>query len=122
MRLRITSFQRRLYLISAIILLAGLGSAAVIYLTAENDPDNALIRDYENSKRYIHSLELYGGKMNVLVDQFRRWLDSFWHGRALAFTVAGITLFSAFAVGFVAYRSPSTDSDVLDTRGIDRLD
>ncbi len=106
MRFETTSLQGRLYIICAVILVIGLGSATAIYLTAADESNNALIQDFENSKRYIHSLEVYGGKMNVLIDQFRRWLDSFWHGKALAFTVAGITFLTAFVVGFVAYKLP----------------
>jgi hypothetical protein len=74
MKWNITNLQTRLYLIGAMILLVGLSSASVIYLTAENALDSPLIQDFENSKRYIHDLELYGGKLNVLADEFFRCL------------------------------------------------
>jgi len=69
MKWTITNRQTLLYLISAVILLVGLVSAVMIYLTAETDSDNVL--NFENSKMFIHDLELYGGKANVLADEFR---------------------------------------------------
>ncbi len=100
MKWKITNQQTHLYLISAIILLVGLGSAILIYLTAENDSDSVL--GYEDSKMYIHDLELYGGKANVLASEFMRWFVGLWHGKSLAFTVACITIFISFGFFFVA--------------------
>ena len=45
MKWKITNLQTSLYLITAIILLVGLGSAILIYLTAENDSDSGLVYD-----------------------------------------------------------------------------
>jgi hypothetical protein len=73
--------RQRLFLIAAILLLAGLGSSLAVYLTAEDD--TGVILGYEgeggyvypvspgDSKTYVHDLELYGGKANVLADSFR---------------------------------------------------
>jgi hypothetical protein len=105
MKWKSTTLHTRRYLITAIILLVGLGSAILIYLTSENASDSVL--DYENSKMYIHDLELYGGKVNVLADEFRRWFVGLWHGESLAFTVAGITIVIAFGFFFVAYHLPA---------------
>ena len=105
MKGKITNLQTRLYLITAIILLVGLGSAILIYLIAENDSDSVL--GYEDSKKYIHDLELYGGKANVLANEFMRWFAGLWHGKSLAFTVACITIFISFGVFFVANHLPS---------------
>ncbi len=99
-----TNLQTRLKLIAAIILLVGLGSAALIYLTAENDSENIL--DNEDSKIYIHDLELYGGKANVLANEFKLWFEKLWHGKQLAFTVACITIFISF--GFIFFSSHLT--------------
>jgi hypothetical protein len=108
--LKTTNLQTRLYLISAIILLVGLGSAILIYLAAENEPDNVL--DYENSKMYRHDLEVFGGKANVLMSDFRSWFVGLWHGKSLAFTVAGIAIFISFWFFFVAYHlNPDLKSD-----------
>ncbi len=68
--------------ISVIILLVGLGSAILIYRTAENVPVGVLGYEGEDggaypvmpddSKKYLRDMELYGGKANVLMDQSRR--------------------------------------------------
>ena len=106
MRLDTTNPQMRLYLISAIVLFVGLTSAALIYVTAASPPDSDLIQDFRNSKSYIHDLELYGGKLNVLSDQFRRWFESLWEGKSLAFMIAGISIIIAFCCSLVACRLP----------------
>jgi hypothetical protein len=108
MKWKIKDLQTRLYLTAVIILLAGLGSAIFIHLTAENVPDNNLVYQFESSKAYRHDLELGGGKMNVLADEFLRWFDSLWHGKPLASTVACITIIISFGFFFVAYHSPPT--------------
>ena len=109
--------QTCLKLISAIILLVGLGSAVLVYQTAETDLSSVLgyeiiggsiypIRP-EDSKMYRHDLELYGGKAAVLADEFRRWFIGLWHGKSLAFIVAGISIFISLGTFFVANRLPS---------------
>jgi hypothetical protein len=105
MKWKITNLRRDLYLIATIILLVGLGSAALIYLTAENDSDSGLI--YDGSKMYKHDLELYGGKANMLADEFRQWFVGLWHGKSLAFTVACIAIFVSFGFFFVTSHLPS---------------
>ena len=113
MKWKITNLQKHLYLITAIILLTGMCGAILIYLTAENDSDSVL--GYENSKRYIHDLELYGGKANVLANEFERWFVGLWHGKSLAFTVACITIFVSFGCFFAAKHLPShSKSDARD--------
>ena len=96
--------RKRLVLLSAIILLVGLSSAGLIYLTAGNGPDSG--PDFENSKIYLHDLELYGGKANVLANEFRNWFAGLWQGKSLAYTVVSITLVMAFGFFFVARHSP----------------
>lgn len=56
---------------------------------------------------YKHDLELYGGKLNVLADQFMRWFAGLWHGRSLAFTVACITVVISLVFFFVAHNLTS---------------
>jgi hypothetical protein len=117
MKWKTTNLQTRLYLISAIILLVGLSSSIWIYLTAEDDSKrvlgyeivggNAYLITPDNSKKYVHDLELYGGKANVLADEFMRWFIGLWHGKSLAFTVAFITIFISLGFFFVARTSPS---------------
>jgi hypothetical protein len=99
MREIMTTLLTRRYLITAGILLVGLGSAGLIYLTAENPPDDALY-EWEHSKMYRHGLELYGGKMNVLANEFGHWFSGLWHGTSLAKTVSCITLVISFVFFF----------------------
>jgi len=116
MKREIIDLRERLILISALILLVGLGSAILIYQTAENDSDSVLgyeiiggtaypIRP-EDSRTYRRNLELYGGKAALLADDLNRWLVGLWHGKSLAFTVAGICIFISLVIFFVANRLP----------------
>src|SRR5439155_12987639 len=84
--------QTRLRLVAALILVIGLGGAAFIYLTADKDSDSSLASGFENSKKYHHDLELYGGEMTVLTDDLSRWFGGLWQGESLAYTVACITV------------------------------
>jgi hypothetical protein len=104
--------KTRLNIIGIVILVIGLGSAVWIYVAAENAASSAVGYDIidgkaypvspENSKRYLHDLELYGGKMAVLSDEFNRWFDSLWQGTTLAYTVACLTVLIAAGFFFVA--------------------
>jgi len=117
------SLQKRLYLITAIVLLVGLGSAILIYLTAEDASEEMLIYEFEHSKLYRHNLELYGGKMNVLASEFINWFEGLWHGKSLALTVTCITAVISFGFLFVAYHLPSdTDSAARDKDDRDSTD
>jgi hypothetical protein len=101
MKWKIADQRTGLYFIGVMILLVGLGSAAFIYQAAMNDSSSAsgyeVVGGFiypsggENSKKYMHDLELYGGKSAVLADEFMRWFAGLWHGTSLAFTVACIT-------------------------------
>jgi hypothetical protein len=117
MKWKIANQRTGLCLIGAIMLLVGLGSAVFIYRAATNDSSSA--SGYEviggfiypssgvNSKKYMHDLELYGGKAAVLTDEFTRWFAGLWHGTSLAFTVACITIIISLGVFLVAAYLPS---------------
>jgi len=98
MKWKVINSPTRSYLITAIILLVGLGSSVAIYLTAENVAESGPVNEFENSKKYMHDLELYGGKANVLANELTNWFTGLWHGESLAFTVACITV--VIALGF----------------------
>jgi hypothetical protein len=108
-------------LLSIVILLAGLISATWIYQTADNNPKNVLGYDEgngsvypirpEDSKKYLRDLELYGGKANVLVTEFRLWFVGLWHGKSLAFTLAFITILISLAFYCLAHYRPSNSRD-----------
>ncbi len=115
MKGKIPDFQTCLNLISALILLVGLGSAVWIYQTAENVPYGALgyVNEGgtlypvmpEDSKQYQRGLELYGGTANVLVDEFRRWFVGLWQGKSLAFIIAGAAIMISFGFYYAANHS-----------------
>ena len=96
------------------ILVLGFAAAVVIYLTARPPADNPLGYDPLDTKKYLHDLELYGGKANVIAAQFRDWFDSLWHGKQLAFTVAVLAVIAAGAYKFFATPLP-LDPDASDT-------
>jgi hypothetical protein len=102
--MNIANQRTRYQLVTILMLLAGLGSAAVIYLTAGSPDESSMVSDFEGSKRYVHDLELYGGKANVIADKFARWFDGLWHGQSLAFTVAFLTVVIAVGYFLVASR------------------
>jgi hypothetical protein len=113
---KIVKLQKYLYVTSAIILLVGLSSAAMIYRAAMNDPINesgyevlggfVYSTTAENSKKYTHDLQLYGGNAAVLADEFMHWLAGLWHGKSLAVTVACITILLSLVFFLVAYKLP----------------
>ena len=116
MKREITDLRESLILIGAIIMLVGLGSAILIYQSSGDDSDSVLgyeiidgsaypIRP-EDSRTYRRDLGLYGGTAALVVDDFSRWFAGLWHGRSLAFTVAGISIFISFVFFFAANRLP----------------
>ncbi len=117
MRWKITDPQAFLNLIGFIVLLVGLGSAALIYRTAGNEPTDVLGYEIidgkaypiapEDSKIYLHNLELFGGKASVLADEFRRWFVGLWRGKSLAYTVACITILISLVVFYFANHLPA---------------
>jgi len=133
MKWKISDLNTGLKIISVIVLVVGLGSAFLIYRTAGNVPNSIL--GYEegdgvvypvmpdDSKKYLRDLELYGGKANVLMDEYRRWFVGLWHGESLAFTVACITIFISFGVFYVANHLPSRlESDIRSEKDRDKTD
>lgn len=117
MRWKIKNLHAFLTLISAIVLLVGLGGAIYIYQTAEDDLSGVLGYEIvdgsmypimpQDSKMYRHDLELYGGKAAVFADEFSRWIAGLWHGKSLAYTIAFITIIISFGFFFAANHMPS---------------
>jgi hypothetical protein len=93
---------RRCCLVTACILLVGLGAAVAIYLTAAEIPDNPFA-DYEQSKRFSYEVQRMGGKMALVANDASAWFDALWQGRQLAWTVACITL--VIALGYYVVTS-----------------
>ncbi len=101
-----------LQIISIAVLIAGLGSALVIYARApigspgvlgyEEGDGTVYPVNPDDSKVYERSMELYGGKANLLADQLRRWFAGLWHGTALALIVACASVLASFCFFFAA--------------------
>ena len=96
---------RRLRFVGAVILVLGLASAIWIYLAAAPATGDALGYNPEESKQYLRTMELYGGKANVLAAELRQWFEGLWHGRRLAYTVACATVLLAGVFWFAAAAS-----------------
>ena len=79
--------------------MVGLGGALAIYLTTGSAPDDPLGR--QESRQYLRTMELYGGKANILAAELLDWFQSLWHGRRLAATVACATVLAATAIWLV---------------------
>lgn len=94
----------RIRQITAGILAAGLGAAAIVYLRAAPKGPNPLGYEPEDTKKYLRDLELYGGKANVLATEFMKTWDGLWRGRNLAFTLAALTLILAALFWILAHR------------------
>jgi len=108
--------------VAAAILLAGLATALLVYFAAAPVNDVPGERP-EDSKRYLRQMEVYGGQANVLASEIREWLEGLWQGRALAFTVAFLSLLLA-GLAFVALTPlpPRVDSPRARHEGEDHPD
>lgn len=105
------------------VMLVGLGSAIFIYWTAGENSRNILGYEAdggsvypimpEDSKKYMRDLELYGGKAAVLTEEFKHWFAGLWHGKSLAWVVAGTTILVSFGFFYAAnQKSPQVQSDI----------
>jgi len=111
--------KARLYLACLIVLAVGLCSAAILYALAEDSPEGG--QDYivvngvsypmaqQTTKRYVRTLEQFGGKASVLFDEFDRWFASLWRGRNLALTVACLSTAAAAALFLFARWLPDRE-------------
>jgi len=105
----------RLKRLTIAILAIGFGSAVVIFIAATAPADNPLGYEPLQTKKYLHDLELYGGKANVLATEFREWFAGLWHGTNLAYTVAVATLLLVWIVRF--FLTPLPEEPALEEDG-----
>jgi len=112
--------KTRLNLAAAFILLSGLTGSAIIYLNALGFSDTPPEYEFEGTKQYVHDLELYGGKANVLATEFGKWFNGLWHGKSLAFTLAIITILISLGLFLVAHHVPPAESGSDNRNGIKR--
>jgi hypothetical protein len=109
------SQRTRFFLAAAIVLVAGLSSAAAIYLVADDEPestsyvivgDAAYPVDPTRTKTYVRQLERFGGKAAVLFDELNRWFAALWQGKALGITVAWLSIAAAALICLIGSRTP----------------
>ncbi len=93
---------RKINQITVLLLLFGFGSALVIYLTADPVTADPLLADPRAMKKYLHELQVIGGKANMLSAEFQDWFAGLWQGESLARTVAVLTLGVTLAFRFLA--------------------
>jgi hypothetical protein len=94
--------QQRLYVAGAVVLVAGLIAAAIIYAMAP-PPDSAVSMYSIADPRYQIELQRIGGNAAVVMAQLHQWFDGLWHGTALAYTVAVLGALIAGACFFIGY-------------------
>lgn len=126
--------KQRLRVSALVVLLAGLCAALLIHLFAVDVPDDSLgyvIVDGTvyplatgDSKKYRREVERFGGKAALAFDDFGRWFGGLWRGKALAGTVAWISVL--LSLGILAFASSlgpdppaSADRDAGESDGPD---
>jgi ABC-type phosphate/phosphonate transport system permease subunit len=116
LKIKANTIKDRFHISIAVTLIVGLSISVWIYATAEVPVENDLITDYENSKMYLRSLKVYGGQFGVLADELRRWFQSLWQGKNLAYTVASITVIVALVLYVISsdphFNKSSDDGDM----------
>jgi len=108
--------RTRVYLGSIAVLLVGLCSAFVIFLTAGDAADGAVRYEVidgkayavplSDTKAYVRDLQRFGGKAAVLAAELDRWFAGLWQGRTLALTVAILSIAVSLGMFLVANRLP----------------
>ncbi len=86
--------MKRHNITTATILVTGCAGAVAIYVAADSPSDNPF-EEFENSKRFTHSVEVMGGKMALVANDMSKWFSSLWQGEQLAFTIVVITVIVA---------------------------
>ena len=98
--------RKKINRITGLLLLIGLGSALVIYLTAKPEPPDPFGNLLAN-KKYLHELRVMGGKANVVTAEFMNWFGGLWHGESLAGTIAVLTVGVTLVYRFFALHPAS---------------
>jgi hypothetical protein len=102
----------KLKLLGVVILAAGLGAAASIWLAQDRidrqrGAGGAEVTgplSPEDSRRYTHDVELYYGATGLLMEKWQRWWEEWTHGKPLAKVIATGSLFLAAACFYLAAR------------------
>jgi hypothetical protein len=92
------------------ILASGWTAAVVFFVTAAPQAADNPLEEYLQSKRHAASVQRIGGKAAVFAGQLDDWVSALFHGRALAVTVAVLTVLVALVYRAAARRPPPTTS------------
>lgn len=92
--------RRQINRISGVLLALGFAVAVAIFCFAPSDRIDAY--DPLASKKYLQEIRRIGGRGNEVAAEFNDWFAGLWHGRALAGTVAVLTVVTTLAFRFVA--------------------
>ena len=118
--------SKKLKLLGVCILVIGLGAGLAVYLYA--GAHQGPVSGYEmtdsgvypvspfDSKQQMRSMELYGGKMGVMMYQFAVWFGGLWQGKNLARI---IWIFSA-AAAWLCFRLARDEAHA--GKGTDTMD
>lgn len=93
----------------AAILAVGFSAAAVIWIAAGRANPSGY--DPNDSKQYLRQMQMYGGTANLMATEIREWIETLWHGKRLAGTVAFGTLLLAGTVWFLGATAPPPPAD-----------
>lgn len=126
-----SELKKRLRLSCLVILVAGLCGAMLIYLLAEDIPDDSLGYVMVNgtlyplatsdSKKYRREVQRFGGKAALVFDDFNRWFAELWQGKTLAKTVAWISILASLGIYlFASSLGPDARSDSREARERDK--
>jgi F0F1-type ATP synthase membrane subunit c/vacuolar-type H+-ATPase subunit K len=95
---------RRFFWSGIAVLVCGLAAAVAVYISAVDNTNEALAEEMARGKQYDFQLERLGGKAMVLTAQFNDWFSSLWHGKPLAYLLAGASLAVGLGCLWVARR------------------
>ncbi len=79
-----------------LIFFIGMLSSIVIFFAAHPASENALGYDPAGGKMYLHDLQVYGGRINIIAVEFTRWFYGLWQGKTLSFSIAFLTTVIAY--------------------------
>lgn len=98
------ALARRFFLGAALVLVAGLVPAVYVYWKAVDDGTGAVLDQMSQGKDYHFQLERMGGRAMVLMADFNDWFSSLWHGKPLAYVLAGTSMAIALACCLIGRR------------------
>ncbi len=98
------------------ILVAGVLAGLFISLTAA-PPEPSPLDPWQDSKRDLREIEVYGGTANVIATELREWFDGLWQGRTLGLTVAVLSGALALVVFIALTPLPPSPEGSRETSG-----